>query len=80
MSSSVINWFKYVFEILKLLNILFLHFMSLRLKLDLGEKSERKYSFIKFTFSLAWETAMSSLIIVLRRVSDFFQTLKVFEK
>ena len=40
MSSSVIIWFKYVFEILKLLNIVFSHFMSLRLKLGLGEKTE----------------------------------------
>ena len=40
MSSSVIIWFKYVFEILNLLNIVFSHFMSLSLKLDLGEKTE----------------------------------------
>ena len=40
MSISVINWFKYVFEILKLLNIVLSHFMSLRLKLDLGENTE----------------------------------------
>ena len=40
MSSSVINWFQYLFEILNLLNIVFSDFMSLRLKLDLGEKTK----------------------------------------
>ena len=40
MSSFVIIWFINVFEILKLLKIVFSHFISLRLKLHLGENTE----------------------------------------
>ena len=50
MSSFVIIWFKYVSEILKLLNIVFSHLMSLRLKLDLGEKKQSENNHSRTSF------------------------------